>query len=224
MQQHAALVNKHVHDVYNHIAAHFDQTRGAKWTGVIEFLARLPDNALVLDIGCGNGKYHGYDRLKWVGLDSCKPLLEIAQSKHKNAQYVLGNGLDLPFESASFDACISVAVLHHLPTVDMRKRFIDEALRVLRPRGMLLITVWADSDNGDKRKCAKWKPLEDGEKGDYLVPWTERNTNDTHFRYYHLFEKDEMYELVKSTIEHKGARVVNLEFEHDNWNMIVQKQ
>lgn len=43
--------------VYDRIAEHFDQTRHSSWTGVNEFLKKLPPNSALLDVGCGNGKY-----------------------------------------------------------------------------------------------------------------------------------------------------------------------
>ncbi len=47
----------HILKVYNEIADHFDCTRHSRWRGVDEFLATLDTHSLVLDVGCGNGKY-----------------------------------------------------------------------------------------------------------------------------------------------------------------------
>lgn len=43
--------------MYEKIAHHFSDTRHSPWPQVVSFLQELPDNVLVADVGCGNGKY-----------------------------------------------------------------------------------------------------------------------------------------------------------------------
>ncbi|WP_067499982.1 class I SAM-dependent methyltransferase [Actinoplanes sp. TFC3] len=50
-----------------------------------------------------------------------------------------GNFVELPLADASFDVVISNVALHNLKAHDDRDRAIDEAVRVLRPGGRLLI-------------------------------------------------------------------------------------
>ncbi|CAI7840452.1 unnamed protein product [Closterium sp. NIES-54] len=52
-----AVERDFVHKVYDAIAPHFSATRFARWPKVAEFLLSLPRGSLVLDAGCGNGKY-----------------------------------------------------------------------------------------------------------------------------------------------------------------------
>ncbi|CAI5458797.1 unnamed protein product [Closterium sp. Yama58-4] len=52
-----AVERDFVHKVYDAIAPHFSATRFARWPKVAEFLLSLPAGSLVLDAGCGNGKY-----------------------------------------------------------------------------------------------------------------------------------------------------------------------
>ncbi len=52
-----ALERAHVHSVYESIAPHFSETRHTQWPRVRAFLRSLPRGALVVDAGCGNGKY-----------------------------------------------------------------------------------------------------------------------------------------------------------------------
>ncbi|KHG17683.1 Alkylated DNA repair alkB [Gossypium arboreum] len=51
------IEKKYVHHVYDAIAPHFSSTRFAKWPKVAAFLESLPTGSLILDAGCGNGKY-----------------------------------------------------------------------------------------------------------------------------------------------------------------------
>ncbi|PLW20768.1 hypothetical protein PCANC_09310 [Puccinia coronata f. sp. avenae] len=58
----AAYEQRHVHEVYESIAAHFSQTRYKPWPIVAEFLDQQPAGSLGLDVGSGNGKYlHGHN-------------------------------------------------------------------------------------------------------------------------------------------------------------------
>jgi SAM-dependent methyltransferase len=45
--------------------------------------------------------------------------------------------------SNSLDACISVAVIHHLSTEQRRQRAVAELVRCVRPGGRVLVCVWA---------------------------------------------------------------------------------
>jgi ubiquinone/menaquinone biosynthesis C-methylase UbiE len=49
--------SSYVHQVYNQIADHFSNTRHSAWPGVVEFIQSLKKDSVMLDIGCGNGKY-----------------------------------------------------------------------------------------------------------------------------------------------------------------------
>lgn len=65
----------------------------------------------------------------------------------------------LPYASGRFDAALSIAVLHHITTPARRIHMLTELLRILRPGGKALITVWA-TDQEDMKKLAKWQPID----------------------------------------------------------------
>ncbi|HVW40919.1 MAG TPA: class I SAM-dependent methyltransferase [Amycolatopsis sp.] len=49
----------------------------------------------------------------------------------------------LPFADASFDVVTSALAIHNIPSSEMRYRAVDEAMRVLRPGGQLLVAdLW----------------------------------------------------------------------------------
>lgn len=76
------MEKKHVYDVYDRIAPHFSHTRYKPWPKIEKFLNNLPDNSIVYDIGCGNGKYLGVNKkLIMIGTDRSKGLLQTAQEK-----------------------------------------------------------------------------------------------------------------------------------------------
>lgn len=187
------------HNVYNDIAQSFSHTRFAIWACVGQFLSSIPKHNMLLDVGCGNGKYASVKKdIIWHGCDITPNLLAIA--KEKNSNVCLADGQHLPFADKSFDHTMSIAVIHHLTTPQQRHHFMKELIRVTKQE--VLVTVWAD----EQPKKPKWR-LVDGTQTDYMIPW-----QDDHWRYYHLFTRDEMTALLE------GLGVTfELQYERDNW-------
>lgn len=52
-----AFEQQYVHEPYRVIAEHFSASRYKEWPKVASFLQHLPPGSLILDAGCGNGKY-----------------------------------------------------------------------------------------------------------------------------------------------------------------------
>jgi ubiquinone/menaquinone biosynthesis C-methylase UbiE len=69
--------------VYDKIAEHFSNTRYKAWPRIEKFLMELEPGSLVLDVGCGNGKYIGVNQknLLTIGTDRSKGLLDTALEK-----------------------------------------------------------------------------------------------------------------------------------------------
>ena len=95
----------------------------------------------VLDIGCGDG---GLARAlaarghAVTGLDPAEAAIAAARARVPEARFVVGAAEALPFAKASFDACVFLNALHHVPVPNMRTA-LAEALRVLRPGGAVVI-------------------------------------------------------------------------------------
>lgn len=47
----------HVHDIYENIFTHFSDTRNKSWPNVWNFVESFDSGSVLIDIGCGNGKY-----------------------------------------------------------------------------------------------------------------------------------------------------------------------
>ncbi|XP_036049935.1 alkylated DNA repair protein alkB homolog 8 isoform X2 [Onychomys torridus] len=136
------LEREHVHHVYDLIARHFSSTRHSPWPRIVEFLKALPSGSIVADIGCGNGKYLGINKeLYMIGCDRSQNLVDIC--RERQFQALVCDALSVPFRSGSFDACISIAVIHHFSTAERRVAALQELARLLRPGGQALIYVWA---------------------------------------------------------------------------------
>ncbi|XP_044142012.1 alkylated DNA repair protein alkB homolog 8 [Bufo gargarizans] len=146
-----SLEKEYVHKVYEDIASHFSSTRHSPWPKVVDFLMSLPDGSLVADVGCGNGKYIGVNKnLYMVGCDRSKNLVDICGERRFEA--CVCDALSVPFRNGSFDACISIAVIHHFSTEERRLAAIRELFHLIKRGGKALIYVWAMEQEYKKNK------------------------------------------------------------------------
>ncbi|WCJ44563.1 tRNA (carboxymethyluridine(34)-5-O)-methyltransferase [Euphorbia peplus] len=166
------IERKYVHSVYDAIAPHFSSTRFAKWPKVATFLNSLHKGSLILDAGCGNGKYLGLNPdCFFIGCDISEPLINICADRGN--EVLVGDAVHLPYRTGFGDAAISIAVLHHLSTENRRKKAIEELVRVVKKGGMVLITVWA-AEQEDLSLLAKWTPLSPKYIDEWIGPGSPR--------------------------------------------------
>jgi len=101
-------------------------------------------DAVVLDVACGTGDLSlalfesGEARI--VGIDFCRPMLDIAATKVSKSGSLLplveGDALALPFVDRSFEAATIAFGLRNLTSVEAG---VKELLRVLKPGGRVAI-------------------------------------------------------------------------------------
>ena len=89
----------------------------------------------ILDLGCGNGRLFSMlkdKNVKYVGIDSSDELIKIAKDRYQgeNLKFLVVEALMLPFPDNSFNKIFSVAVLHHLPSDDIRLESLKQQQRV----------------------------------------------------------------------------------------------
>ncbi|XP_036619147.1 probable tRNA methyltransferase 9B [Trichosurus vulpecula] len=155
----AQLERQHVHKVYESTAAYFRDLQGKVWPRVRHFLLEQKPGSLIADIGCGTGKYLQVNSQVYkLGCDYCGPLVDIAHSK--GCEVLVCDNLRLPFRDHSFDAIISIGVIHHFSTAQRRTRAVQEMARVLAPGGRIMIYVWAMEKNHRHF-----------DKQDVFIPW-----------------------------------------------------
>jgi ubiquinone/menaquinone biosynthesis C-methylase UbiE len=125
------------------------------WARLLDRLS-LRGNERILDIGCGRGavlleaarhlttgRAVGVDL--WRKADQSGNAMEatqrnaVADGVAEHVELHTGDMTRLPFEDESFDVVVSSLAVHNVKGRASRQRAIDQAVRVLRPGGRLLI-------------------------------------------------------------------------------------
>lgn len=95
-----------------------------------------------MDAGCGPAPMilllaEKYPERHYTGLDLTPAMIEQAKMKQiPNAEFVVGDCENFPFEENAFDAIICSNSFHHYPNP---QAFINEASRVLKDGGKLIL-------------------------------------------------------------------------------------
>lgn len=214
---------------YDLIAEEFSRTRRNFWSELFAVLKDYTkDGDKVLDVGCGNGRFLdllGQKKIDYLGIDNSEEQIREARKKYPDKNFLVADALNLPFPDDSFDKVFLIAVLHHIPSRNLRIKVLVELQRVLRPGGHLLLTVWRPPLAEALRPIFKYSFLKliGRSKMDFLdvlIPWGSRVE-----RYYHFFKKSEIMELASragfKTL--KSEIVRNQTGKRSNLYLIAQK-
>lgn len=97
--------------------------------------ATLPDNATIIDVGCGEGYYTAEiaknNNFEIFGIDISKDALKYAAKSVKNSSFAVASAFSLPFADNSADCVLSVFA----PSA------YEEFYRVLKPDGKLIKAI-----------------------------------------------------------------------------------
>jgi SAM-dependent methyltransferase len=177
---------------------------------VLRRMLRLRRSDVVLDNGCGNGRFGVWNAgavALMVGSDPATLYGDAARDQVALAQ---ADSRRLPFGEAAFDKALSVDVLEHFP-LDVIDSYLAEQARVLRPGGRFAAF-------SNTRERSRLQPLVDLSRR--LGRWFVR-------RGVYDFEREarrksdhikalETYEEVVAALERAGFRVVEVRF----WNTV----
>lgn len=181
---------------YNLISGDFSRTRKYPWPEIRFLFDDVKEGDKVLDLGCGNGRFSEFLKgTDYTGVDNSSGLIEEAKKKYPQLKFVKADALNLPFSDNSFDFVFSIALLHHIPSKELRIKFLKEVKRVLK--GKLIITVWKFHMRKEKHLLLKYTILKILGKNkldfkDILEPWGKKTQ-----RYYHWFSKRELVKLAE---------------------------
>jgi len=177
---------------------------------------------LFLDLGCGIGRnsiYLGKEGFDVVGVDVSRSALKKAKAWAKiegipNVTVLRASMTQLPFIRHTFDAVVSVSVIHHALKKDIEKT-TREIHNVLKDNGLFIANLLSTKDyrygSGEKLENETFKILEKFE---------EKQFQEAH----HFFSKKEILTLLakfkKTQIEPLQSRT---EQPHKYWKVIATK-
>jgi tRNA (uracil-5-)-methyltransferase TRM9 len=197
---------------YSRFAAEFSNTRSSGKINLRHILPYLADGSKMLDIGCGNGRLaQRLDRenihATYLGIDVIPELVEIAQNnatrwRNLSAAFRVADITQSGWEAdlSNYDLAISLAVLHHVPSFDLRASTLKNIRSALKPGGVLLMTNWKFDENIRlRRKIMSWSTVGiDGgqlEADDALIAWKRGGIG---YRYVHLITPKEVESLARA--------------------------
>lgn len=208
-------------EFYTRFGASFSATRHRIQPGVRRVLGMLNGNESILDLGCGNGEFarelgrRGH-RGSYLGVDFSLPLLRDAgeQLEGFSAKFIQADLTQLPAfsDQLSVDGGWSVitafAVLHHIPSTELRLDILRIVYQLLRNDGFFIHSNWQFL-NSDKLKARiqlwEFAAISDSDvdAGDYLLDWRSGGKG---LRYIHHFDQSELVELAKAS----GFRIMDI--------------
>lgn len=217
---------------YSDYGPSFAATRRRIQDGVRRALTELPDSGRWLDLGCGPGalaaEWLRMERQStYLGLDFSDSLLAAARSAVSGlpgSRRVAFAEADLSAPdwaaglAPGFSGALAFAVLHHLPSTELRERLLRQVHDLLVEGGRFVHSEWQFQNS--PKLMARRIPWESAgydptalEPGDTLLDWRATLSGQPDrpaLRYVHLFERDELAALAQAT----GFRVVS-EYESD---------
>jgi SAM-dependent methyltransferase len=196
-------------EFYTRFGTEFSATRQRLQPGVKKLLAALRGDETLLDIGCGNGELarelsRRGQRGAYLGVDFSAPLLSVAAQPYsfpvKFTQADL-TSTEWAFnvEPLTFNVVFAFAVLHHIPSVEMRLELLRAVKSLLKQDGKFILSNWQFLNSEKLRsRIQKWDAVNlrdsDLDEGDYLLDWRSGGQG---LRYAHHFSEAELSALAE---------------------------
>ncbi|MGQ4874136.1 MAG: class I SAM-dependent methyltransferase [Promethearchaeia archaeon] len=208
-------------------------------------------NGIILDLGCANARHFKIlknQKNKIIGIDNSIEFLKISYERIRDKEefsevdqnyiaLILADMKNLPFREASINSIVAVASIHHIPSKESRVKIINDLYKIIIPGGIFILTIWRRwqkrfrfyffKDRLRRLFSKKYSKLnkEKGlnEFGDILIPWNLSNQNATFMRFYHLFSKRELKNLLKPFMI-KFFKVMGGPNNKDNFFVLTQKK
>jgi len=185
---------------YQMIAERYSATREDVWPEFQEFQKYIQPNDRILDVGCGNGRLTKiFDKVKvnYTGIDISPRMLEQAKKLFPNHTFQMGDILSLPFPENHFNIVFCLSVLHQIPSIELRRKAMEQLYRVTRSGGKLVLVVWnlwrpryrSKIRSINIKKLFGFTPLD---KNDLYITWRDSGIK----QYYHAFTQKELEELI----------------------------
>lgn len=196
---------------YKEFGGSFSSTRRRLQPGVKRVADLLTGNERILDLGCGNGEFARLLQMRghagvYIGLDYSPTLLQAAKDLKGNFSFM---ETDLSKDWADrlkgattqqFDIVTAFAVLHHLPSLELRTGVVKRVSSLLSEGGRFILANWQFLNSQRLRaRIQSWERVglssNDVETNDYLLDWRRDGEG---LRYVHHFSEEELKSLAAS--------------------------
>lgn len=119
---------------------------------VAEYLKDICKDKIVLDAGCGTGKFLNIleeNSKKYIGIDLSDKQLEKAKikSKKNTSEFICSNLSNINLKDKSVDLIVSSWVLGTVTNLDERNKCLSELKRILKSNGMIILI---ENDEGSE--------------------------------------------------------------------------
>lgn len=203
MKQNSETIKRSVREFYEAHGAEFSATRRGAWDVMRLIQDAVSPGQTLIDVGAGNARLAREipEGVRYIAIEPSSSMRVDAErylASRKDSEVRMGAFPRLPAREESADVVACLAVLHHL-TSDERRVAIDELWRILKPGGVLVLTVW----NLRSRKFAKLKTwlaswlrlklVQGGGAGDVWISWNAGGKSVE--RYVHCFTQEELRQL-----------------------------
>ncbi len=129
--------------VYDKIAEFYAKKFSEPSEHIKEFLALLPQNTKILDIGCGvgvNTNFMVLEGFEVIGIDLSKGMLKIAKHKFPQIDFRQQNIKKLNFSSNSFNGILASFSLIHISKKDI-PMLLKKFHQILKKNGAIYIAL-----------------------------------------------------------------------------------
>ncbi len=176
-------------EVWDSMAESWKKFRDQPFPKIVLNLVKKWKPGKILDIGCGNSKNlmpFAKKEFECYGIDFSNKMISLAKTLlgESDIKLRVANAKKLPFKSKSFDYCLNIALLHHIPTEKERILTLTEMRRVMKKDGKALITVWNKFQFPFLRK-----------KKQLYIPWSFKDR--IYYRYYYFFDYKELADMLR---------------------------
>ncbi len=197
-------------EFYTQFGESFSATRHRIQPGVRRVLGWLKGDESILDLGCGNGELvrelaKRGQRGAYLGMDFSLPLLHDAERQPDgfSARFMQGDLTKLSAFSdqlsveGGWSVITAFAVLHHIPSSDLRLNILRIVHQLLSADGMFIHSNWQFLNSEKLRaRIQPWETValsgSEVDEGDYLLDWRSGGKG---LRYVHHFDQNELNEL-----------------------------
>lgn len=211
------MVLEGVKKTFEEITEEFSQTRQnvGKDFELLRPYFRL--GATIADLGCGNGRFLKFLEEKtknidlngklvpysYIGIDNNPKFIELAKKtfvRNANATFIEGDKLAIPLKDKSVDVVCNIRAFHHLPSGAFQCQALQEMKRILKPGGILIVTVWNLFQTKYRKEL--WKSfvrsvatLGAYHPRDLFISWGEKSRKLR--RYYYAFKPNELKKMAQ---------------------------